>query len=284
MSGNSLCLEVFGLIERPFSPLPDPDFLFWSRGHRRAFTMLQYALTSDAPLVLLTGDPGTGKSMLAEHLLRTLPGNASAGRVPAVPQGQGTILPLVLGALPGEADLTGPPAAVLARLSKAVGSDSQEGRRTLVVFDEAQALSIDALEELRGLGNLNHGKEPVLQILLTGQPELRRRLSQPGLHAFAQQAADAGHLGPLTPDEVAAYIRHRLHIAGGRGGEFTQGAVALATRHAAGVPRRINRLCDLALIYAASAGAREVTAATMGEVLSDTGFGGSLAPVMEAAE
>lgn len=284
MLGKSLWSSDLDLPERPFSPLPDPDFLFWSSGHRRAITMLDYGLTSGTPITLLTGDAGTGKTMAVEHLLRTLPDSLTVGRIPTTPEGQSSVLAFALGALSGEAELGSPPAVLLSRLAEMLRTENQNGRSVLLVFDEAQALSIPALEEIRGLGHLNHGKEPVLQFLLTGQPELRSRLAHSDLRAFAQQAADAGHLVALPSGEVTGYIRHRLRAAGGTGSEFTDGAIALAARHSDGLPRLINKLCDLAMVYASATGERQVTAATLAEALSDSAAWAPRPTLLEAAE
>ena len=284
MSDRSLCSSYLGLPERPFAPLPDPDFLFWSAAHRRTVTMMDFGLISGAPITLLTGDPGTGKTIAVEHLLRTLPGSVAVGRIPTIPPGLTSILGFALGALACEAELAAPPAALLARLGEVLRTERRHGRRVLVVIDEAQALSIPALEEIRGLNNLNHGKEPVLQFLLTAQPELRGRLADPDLRAFMQQATEAGHLGALRPGEVAGYIRHRLRAAGGTGLEFTDGAIALAARHSDGLPRSINRLCDFALVCASAKRERRVTAATLAEARAESAPWAERPGLMEAAE
>lgn len=284
MSVQSIPSRELGRLKQPFSPLPEPHAPFLSAGHRHAVTMLDHALASGAPISLLTGDPGTGKTTAVENLLRRLPERMTIARVPATPAGPSSALAFALGALPGETDADGPPATLLARFAEVLRAEHRHGRTVLVLFDEAQALSIDALEEIRGLSNLNYGKEPVLQFVLTAQPELRHRLAHPDLHAFAQRAFDAGHLGALSGEEVTGYLRHRLRAAGGTGEELSDGAMALVARHSDGVPRLINKLCDLALAYASAAGEGCVTAATVAEVLSDSASWRARPARLEAAE
>jgi general secretion pathway protein A len=144
-----------------------------------------------------------------------------------------------------------------------------QGRRTLLIFDEAQNLSIEVLEELRLLSNVNSEKDLILQILLVGQPELRAKLLRPELMQFAQRISVDFHLRPLDARDTAAYIRHRLEVAGGSPSLFAADAVDLIHARTGGVPRLLNQLCDFALVYAFADGRQNVDAELIEQLLHD---------------
>jgi type II secretory pathway predicted ATPase ExeA len=147
--------------------------------------------------------------------------------------------------------------------------DYGRGRRTLLIFDEAQNLSVRTLEELRLLSNVNSESDVALQTLLVGQPELRAKMARPELIQFAQRIAVDFHLNSLSLEEAKAYVGHRLKIAGGAEGIFSHEAIALIHQQSGGIPRLINQLCDVALVYAFADRRRRVDAALVGQVLKD---------------
>jgi type II secretory pathway predicted ATPase ExeA/2-polyprenyl-3-methyl-5-hydroxy-6-metoxy-1,4-benzoquinol methylase len=241
-------LEHFGLRERPFSILPDPGFLLLTQQHGHAATMLEYGLTSEAMIGVLTGEVGSGKTTMVRHLLAQLPADVTVGLVNAVPDDSVHLLRWVNAALgvACEGD------AVQARqaFEDFLIAEYAAGRRVLLILDEAQNLGIQRLEELRLLTNINADKHLVLQLLLVGQPELREMLASPSLRQFAQRVGIDFHLRPLDGGEALQYVQHRIAVAGGAAELFQPGAVQVAHVAAAGVPRLINQLCDMALVYA----------------------------------
>ncbi len=157
-----------------------------------------------------------------------------------------------------------------------------KGRRTLLIFDEAQNLSIQILEELRLLSNVNSEEDVALQILLVGQPELRQKLARPELRQFAQRVTVDFHLQSLSLSEATAYIRHRMRIAGGSESIFYLSAIELIHQHTGGVPRLMNQLCDLALVYAFAERREHVNSALVTQMLKDRGQGRVVQPASES--
>lgn len=270
--GLDIYTDHFGLTMRPFALLPDPDFLFWSPGHRRAFAMLEYGLLTRAPITLITGDVGAGKTTLLHHLLRGLPGDLRIGLV-ANPSGdREDLLRFVLSAFDQPSAPGGTYVDLFNQLQSYLIAEYAEGRRVVLVFDEAQSLSPAALEELRMLTNINRGQDELLQLVLLGQPELLARLRAPEMSQFAQRVAAAFHLRPMGAREVAAYIRHRMAVAGAVRPVFRPEALAAIADITRGVPRLVNQLCDLALVYAFTAGRKTVGAGVIADVLNDNVF------------
>lgn len=267
----------FGLRERPFLLPPDPTFLFWGRGHRSAFTVLEYGLMTRAPITLLTGEVGAGKTTLLQHLLDTM--QEEEARIGLISNAQGDqdrLLRWVLHAFdqPAGADL--PYVDLFDRLQTFLLEEYAAGRRVVLVFDEAQHLSRDVLEELRMLTNINSGKDEILQLILVGQPELRDLVAAPDLTQFAQRVAVSFHLPALSASDVAEYLSHRLAVAGGEPALFSPGAALLIHDRTGGVPRLVNQLADFALLYAFTDGAEPgpgaVSEATVRGVLEDGVF------------
>ena len=264
-----LYTEFFGFTERPFTLLPDPDFLFWSNAHKRAFAVLEYGIVTRAPLTVVTGEVGTGKTTLIQRLLRSLDDTTTIGLISNAQGGRGELLRWVLNAL----DIATPAGADYVAMFQAfqdfVIGEYAEGRHTVLVIDEAQNLSVEALEELRMLTNINSNKDELLQLILVGQPELREVITRPSLRQFAQRVTATYHIDPFDAVQTEAYIHHRLRHAGGTGQEFAADAIATIHAETGGIPRLVNKLCDLALVYAASDGLTVITAATVAELLAD---------------
>lgn len=268
MAGQ-LYLEHFGFTGRPFSILPDPAMIFWSPDHGRAFAVLEYGLMTHAQLTVVTGEVGTGKSTLIQALLRRADPQIRIGLVSNARGDRGDLLRWVLNAL----DVAYPAEADYVRLfhifQDFVVSCYGAGQRVVLIFDEAQNLGMDMLEELRMLTNINSGTDELLQLMLLGQPELREMITRPELRQFAQRVSATYHLGGMDAATTAAYIRHRLRQVGGTGHEIAPEAVARVHAESEGVPRVINKICDLALVYASAADRRVVGPELIDELIAD---------------
>ena len=266
----------FGLRERPFLTAPDPAFLFWSRAHRAAFTVLDYGLVSRAPITLLTGEVGAGKTTLLRHLLSRIGEDLCVGLVSNAQGGRDELLRWTMHAFGQPAEPGEDHVALFARLQDFLVGQYAAGRRAILVFDEAQHLSPGALEELRMYTNVNIGKDEILQLILVGQPELREGVRRPDLRQFAQRIAVSYHLPSLGATETLGYVAHRLEAAGGSAGLLSPEACALIHDRTGGVPRLVNQLCDLSLLYAFTEGAAGVTRATVSQILADGVFFGAV--------
>lgn len=261
--------SFFGFSERPFTLLPDPDFLFWSDHHKRAYSVLEYGLATRAPLTVVTGEVGAGKTTLIQKLLASLEADTTVGLISNAQGGRGDLLRWVLYALSIEADAGDDYITLFKRFQDFVIEEYACGRYVVLVIDEAQNLSIEALEELRMLTNINSNKDELLQLVLVGQPELRDIVASPSLTQFAQRVTATYHLKALDLNATKAYIQHRLKHVGGTGNEFSIYAIKAIYEESRGVPRIINKLCDLALVYAASSENRTVGIEVMRELVAD---------------
>jgi general secretion pathway protein A len=261
-------LSHFNFTSKPFAMNPDPRFLYPSAQHAKALTMLEYAIESQAAFSVLTGEIGSGKTTLVRHLIRSLGDQVIVGLISNSHERFQSIHPWALSALgitPQESSEVGQYAALTEFFIREYG----KGRRTLLIFDEAQNLPIHALEELRLLSNINSEEDVALQTLLVGQPELREKMARPELTQFAQRVAVDFHLQSLTVSEAEAYIRHRLTIAGGSDAIFRSTAIKYIHKCSGGVPRLMNQLCDMSLVYAYADGCERIDAALVAQMMHD---------------
>jgi general secretion pathway protein A len=253
--------SFFGLNEKPFSITPDPRYLFMSERHGEALAHLVYGVKESGGFVQLTGEVGTGKTTLVRSLLlNRMPDNADVAVV-LNPQitAQEFLLTICeeLGiAIPEPRDSI---KALTDALNRHLLSAHAEGRRTILVVDEAQNLAPAVLEQVRLLTNLETAKQKLLQIILIGQPELRELLARNDLRQLAQRITGRYHLEPLTREETAHYVEHRLRVAGALGEVIDNAAKKEVFRLSQGVPRLINVICDRALLGAYSQESRVVT-------------------------
>lgn len=274
--------EFFGFRERPFTLLPDPEMLHWSPQYRGAFSVLEFGVASRSPITLLTGAIGCGKTTLVQRLLQRLEDNVTVGLISNAQGGRGELIQWVMNSLGLKFAHRSSYVMLFQQMQDFMVSEYAAGRRVLLIFDEAQNLSQESLEELRMLTNINSGKDEVVQLVLVGQPELRTMIRRPTLVQLAQRIAVNYHLKPLDAAATDALILHRLKTAGGTGKEFTPEARALVHKATGGVPRLINQLCDMALLYAWSVERREVDAEILDQLLSDNLFF-AIQPGAEAA-
>ncbi|MEO8242354.1 MAG: AAA family ATPase [bacterium] len=264
--------DFFGFRERPFTLLPDPELLLWSTQYRQAFSVLEFGVISRSPITLLTGAIGCGKTTLLRELLTRLNDTITVGLISNAQGGRGALIQWVMNALGITFDHTAGYVHLFQSMQDFMIAEYAAGRRTLLIFDEAQNLSQESLEELRMLTNINTGKDEVVQLVLIGQPELRSMISHPGLQQLAQRIAVSYHLEPLDMETTGAFIMHRLRAVGGSGAEFTEDARKLVHEVTRGVPRLINQFCDMALLYAWTQEIPQVTPTILSQVLTDNIF------------
>lgn len=260
--------EYYGLREKPFSIQPDPGFIYFLRRHELAYAMLEYGIQNRAGFSVITGEVGCGKTSLIRHLLNNLDLNHTVGLVSNTHEDIADLLEWIMLAF-GEPFDGLSQVALYDRFQNFLIQQYKKGRRVVLIVDEAQNLSVSALESMRMLSNINADKDQLLQIILVGQPELKEKLAMPELRQLAQRVAVDFHLEPLKQDEVDGYIRHRLEVVGREGPLFTLEACDLIAWASKGIPRSINILSDLALVYGYSMEADKIGLEIIEEVLKD---------------
>ena len=233
---------------KPFQLSPDPRFFFSSAGHRRAMAYLVYGAHQGEGFIVITGEIGAGKTMLASTLAQRLASRELVlAQVVSTSLHADDMIRMVAGAfgLPQESSK----AVLLNAVQQFLLECHAQRKRALLVVDEAQNLPATSVEELRMLSNFMHEATPLLQIFLLGQPEFRRILQGRGMEQLRQRVIASCHLGPMTGDETQAYIAHRLQTVGWRGDpSFSADAFAAVHHYAGGIPRRVNTLCDRLLL------------------------------------
>lgn len=246
--------NYFGFKEEPFSIAPDPQFLYMSERYREALAHLIYGMKADSGFVLLTGEVGTGKTTVCRCLLGQIPENSEIAFILNPKLSAIELLATLCDELgiPYQGELS---IKILVDLINTFLLKAHaEGRRTVLIIDEAQNLSIDVLEQIRLLTNLETDKQKLLQIIMLGQPELNDLLAKPELRQLAQRITARYHLEPLGKDELPGYLNHRLAVAGVERPLFSAAAVRKLYALTEGVPRLINLLCDRALLGAYAKG------------------------------
>ncbi|UPK02371.1 AAA family ATPase [Bradyrhizobium sp. 170] len=257
----------YQLREKPFSILPDPDLIYWGKMHSMAFTMLEFGVMNNAGFTVITGEIGSGKTTLVRHLLKKVSPAITIGLISNSPQGRQELLQWILMSLGQSFDGDYP--NLFKKLQDFLYGQFANGRRTILIIDEAQNLEPEALEHLRMISNINADKFQILQLILVGQPQLRDLLLAPKLHQFAQRISSDFHLRPLDDREVANYIAFRLQAVGARRPLFTQEACSLIASASGGIPRMINVLCDTALVYGFANDQRVISDHIVRDVIAD---------------
>jgi general secretion pathway protein A len=254
--------SFFGLAEKPFAITPDPRYLYLSERHAEALAHLLYGINESGGFIQLTGEVGTGKTTVVRTLLSRVPHHADVAVIlnPRVTPVE-FLLTICeeLGVGVADADRDSVKQMVDA-LNRRLLNAHAEGRRIIVLVDEAQNLSIDVLEQVRLLTNLETPTQKLLQIILIGQPELRELLDRTDLRQLAQRITGRYHLKPLSREETKGYVRHRLRVAGATEEIFTPGALVELHRLSLGIPRVINVACDRALLGAYTQETKKITA------------------------
>jgi general secretion pathway protein A len=243
--------KYFGLKENPFSIAPNPRYLYMSALHQEALAHLLFGVQSDGCMVLLTGDVGAGKTTVCRCLLEQLPENTDLAMILNPKLNALELLASICDEL--EIAVISKKISIktyIDHLNRYLLSAHARGRITALLIDEAQNLSLDTLEQLRLLTNLETSRQKLLKIILLGQPELRQLLNQDSVIQINQRITSRYHLSPLSRQEVAAYIEHRLAVAGSRKRLFSADALREVARLSKGIPRLINILCDRALMGA----------------------------------
>jgi general secretion pathway protein A len=242
--------EFFGLNDKPFAITPDPRYLYMSQRHADALAHLVYGVSESGGFIQLTGEVGTGKTTLIRSLLEQLPEKAEIALIlnPQLTRREflQAICEELRVALPAEDTVK----ALIDALNRHLLAAHAEGRRIVLIVDEAQTLSAELLEQVRLLTNLETAKQKLLQIILIGQPELRDLLAQRNMRQIAQRVTGRYHLEPLTWEDTQAYVRHRMRVAGAQADVFAPSAIREIYRRSSGVPRLINVISDRALLAA----------------------------------
>jgi putative secretion ATPase (PEP-CTERM system associated) len=241
--------SYYGLNSKPFQLTPDPAFFFASKWHKRAMSYLQYGLSQAEGFIVITGDIGTGKTTIANSLLADIEDDIVAAQIVTPKLSPDELVKMV--AAKFEIDVAGKTKAdILKDLEGYLFALSAQGRRALLLVDEAQNLPLETIEELRMLSNFQQAGKPLLQSFLLGQEELQPILRAPNMEQFRQRIVASCHLAPLTPEEVRSYIEYRLHHAGWKGSQLlSDGAYLQIANFTRGVPRKINTLMDRVLLY-----------------------------------
>jgi putative secretion ATPase (PEP-CTERM system associated) len=233
---------------KPFQLSPDPRFFFSSRGHRRAMAYLEYGVHQGEGFIVITGEIGAGKTTLARILSRKLESqNVVMAQVVSTQLKADDILRMVAAAFGLTPESS--KAVLLQKLEQFLLACHKQGKRALLIVDEAQNLPPRSVEELRMLSNFQSDDKPLLQSFLLGQPEFRKTLQSPNMEQLRQRIIASCHLGPMDAAETEAYIVHRLHTVGWRGDpSFSADAYAAIHQYTGGIPRKINVLCDRLLL------------------------------------
>lgn len=261
--------DFFGLTQKPFELLPNPKFLYLSKGHQKALSYLRYSIQDRVGFTLLTGEVGSGKTMLLRNTIKEVNANTPYALIFNTCIDATQLLAMInedFGLDIAMKDKV----ALLRDLNDFLVEQSISGVLPILIIDEAQNLSAEALEEVRLLSNLEADCFKLLQIILVGQPELKDLIAQPGLRQLRQRISIACHLGPLSRVETEDYVFHRMAVAGNRDGIiFQEGSFDLIYSFSGGVPRLVNVICDFLLLAAFVEETKLITADLVHEAITE---------------
>jgi len=260
--------KFYGFNEPPFALLPDPSFIYLSKDHGMALTLLRYSILNKQGFTVITGEIGSGKTTLINRIIDELDVSITVGLINFTHTAFGELSEWVLMAF-GLEYRNKSKVEIYDQFVKFLIDQYSRGKRVVLIIDEAQNMDPRTLEEVRMLTNVNAQNEYLLHLVISGQPELRATLERPELRQLAQRVSVYYHLGALTLADAQKYVAHRLQVAGGPADVFDVDAVEAIWRHARGIPRVINTLCDLALVYGYSASEKNIRLALVHEVLRD---------------
>jgi len=242
--------EYFGLSAKPFELLPNPKFLYLSKGHRKALSYLQYGVQEHAGFTLLTGEVGSGKTTLVRDIINKISSDTTLAMIFNTRVDSQQLIEMInedFGLKVEGKDKV----QLLRELNDFLLAECSAGRQPIIIIDEAQNLSPEALEEIRLLSNLEADSFKLIQIILVGQPELKQIIAKPALRQLRQRISISCHLNPLNRDETEEYIFHRLATVGSRNCvTFNDGVFDMIYRFSGGIPRLINLICDFLLLSA----------------------------------
>ena len=265
--------EHYGFRENPFSLTPDPAFLYLSKQHKLALTLLLYGIESKAGVSLITGEVGSGKTTIIRELLHKIDDSFTVGLISNIHNSFGDLLQWILMAFDIKSDEMNKASRYKVLVDFLVNEYS-ENKRTILIIDEAQNMDVQTLEELRLLSNINVDKHFIFQLIMVGQPELLEMMHRRELRQFAQRVSVDYSLAHLNYKETSDYIKHRLSVAGAEYAIFDKYAIAIVFYHSGGIPRLINTLCDFALVYGFAENRLHVNLSLMMDVVRDKQKGG----------
>lgn len=260
--------KFYGLREKPFSILPDPSYLYMSKVHNRALVLLKYSMVSGQGFTVLSGEIGSGKTTLVNKLIEESEDDIRIGVLSFTQTDTDSIMEWVCLTF-GLDYRSKTEAEQYETFLNFLIQEYAAGRKVVLIVDEAQNLGLQGLEKLRMLSNVNARKEYLLHMILVGQPELRGLIKAPQLKQLLQRIAVAYHLEAMTDTESKQYIRYRMEMAGGDSSIFSEQAVQMIADASRGVPRVLNAICDLALVYGYSAERRPIDIRIIRSVMED---------------
>ena len=263
-------LSFYGLKVRPFQLKPDASFFFSSKGHKRAIAYLEYGLSQEDGFIIITGEVGAGKTTLIRHLFQKLDQQCFVvAQLTNTNLDSDDMLRMVAASF-GLSAYNPSKATTLLEIEQLLRQYDKEGKKILLLVDEAQNLTSRALEELRMLSNFQTDDKLLLQTFLLGQPEFRKTLLGNNMQQLRQRVIATYHLGPMDSTETRAYIEHRLVIAGWQGNPLLQDdSFDVIYNFTGGIPRKINTLCDRLLIMGCLEELRTITSQEVNEVIAD---------------